>query len=82
MPILQTSIAGEDSVWPTNNSGAIYFNDPACTFSGFKPEDEPKIPKSTTLRSMSKSLFLFFEMVLEISCYKSYGLGFLESKIF
>jgi hypothetical protein len=37
----------------------MYFKEPAYIFSGFKFDVvEPKIPKSTTLKSISNSLFL------------------------
>jgi hypothetical protein len=58
IPKLQTSMAGLDSVLPDNNSGDMYFKEPACTFSGLIPEVDPNIPKSTTLKSISNEFFL------------------------
>jgi hypothetical protein len=57
IPMLHTSIAGFDYSCPYNNSGDIYFRDPAFTFSGFKPLVEPNIPKSTNFKSKSKFFY-------------------------
>lgn len=78
IPMLQTSIAGLDWVWPNKSSGDIYFNEPAFTFSGLIPDVEPKIPKSTNLRSKSKSLTPFLPPD-SIGWVQS---GLRESKIF
>lgn len=57
-PSDQMSIFGVDFVCPASSSGAMKRKLPQLTFSILIPDIEPKMPKSTTLRSTESMISL------------------------